>query len=115
MPMDMNALQSAAAVGKTQDSLAQALGPHLCRHCGKPCVRLRLTIIARLSHNGRERKAVKGVDACIADIVRALNAGGVKTTSCCCGHGNAGSIMLADGRELLIKRAKESSRKGKDL
>lgn len=45
------------------------------------------------------------VDACITDIVKALNDGGVKTRSCCCGHGEtSGNIMLMDGRELLIRK-----------
>lgn len=44
-----------------------------------------------------------GIDACIADIVVALNAGGVRTRDSCCGHGrNAGGISLADGRWLVI-------------
>jgi len=43
------------------------------------------------------------VDACIADIVQALNAGGVTTLGACCGHGRgAGVIDLADGRVLVI-------------
>lgn len=43
------------------------------------------------------------VDACIADIVQALNAGGVTTLGACCGHGQgAGVIDLADGRVLVI-------------
>lgn len=39
----------------------------------------------------------------IADLVRALNAGGVRTIASCSGHGEKnGSILLADGRELVI-------------
>lgn len=65
---------------------------------------LPVTIPEHLSHTGVERHAVKGIDSCIADTVRALNAGGVVTISSCCGHGKQdGSILLADGRELVIK------------
>lgn len=39
----------------------------------------------------------------IADIVQALNAGGVPTVASCSGHGNhPGNIALTDGRELII-------------
>lgn len=63
-----------------------------------------VTIPAHLSHTGEPREAVKGIDTCIAEIVRALNAGGIVTTSSCCGHGKSdGSISLADGRELVIR------------
>jgi tRNA(Phe) wybutosine-synthesizing methylase Tyw3 len=70
---------------------------------------MKVTILAHLSHDGQEHTAIKGVDACIADLVRALNAGGVVTTSsCCCGHGRTdGSILLADGRELRLAARQE--------
>lgn len=46
----------------------------------------------------------KSVDACIADIVEALNKNGILTLNCCCGHGKTdGSILLHDGRELVIR------------
>ena len=52
--------------------------------------------------NGR----VRGIDWCISHIVAALNAGGVKTVACCCGHGKIdGRIDLADGRILTIKNS----------
>lgn len=39
----------------------------------------------------------------IADIVQALNAGGVPTVASCSGHGNRpGNVALTDGRELII-------------
>jgi hypothetical protein len=42
-------------------------------------------------------------DPCIAPLVSALNAGGLPTTASCCGHGALpGSVLLADGREVLI-------------
>lgn len=51
--------------------------------------------------NGR----LQSVDYCIADIVAALNACNIKTMASCCGHGfsETGSIMLEDGREILVK------------
>lgn len=50
--------------------------------------------------NGRRQD----IDLCVADIVTALNAAGIITVASCCGHGvMEGSIMLEDGRELLIK------------
>lgn len=43
------------------------------------------------------------IDHCIHQIVAALNAGGVETVACCCGHGELdGRIDLADGRVLVI-------------
>jgi hypothetical protein len=58
---------------------------------------------AELSHTGQFRWAIKGVDACIAPLVQALNEAGVYTANCCCGHGKApGWIALHDGRHLLI-------------
>lgn len=43
------------------------------------------------------------VDGCISGILRALNNEGVSTLASCCGHGNSpGSIVLQDGRELII-------------
>lgn len=67
------------------------------------CVDLPVTVPAHLSYTGEDRDTVKPIDACIAPIVKALNEGGVKTVSCCCGHGEGpGSIVLADGRELAI-------------
>lgn len=44
------------------------------------------------------------IDACIADLVAALNAANITTVASCCGHGaKPGSIMLDDGRELIVK------------
>jgi hypothetical protein len=66
-------------------------------------VGLIVTIPAHLSHTGVDRQDVKGIDSCIAPIVKALNDGGITTISSCCGHGKGtGVIMLADGRELEI-------------
>ena len=50
--------------------------------------------------NGR----VRAIDWCIHKIVAALNAGGVETIACCCGHGTQpGRIDLVDGRVLMIQ------------
>ena len=47
---------------------------------------------------------VQCIDWCIHHIVSALNAGGVETLACCCGHGNQdGRIDLADWRVLVIQ------------
>ena len=55
------------------------------------------TIIAKIDGESIE------VDSCIADIVIALNQGGIKTIECCCGHNKQhGTIFLEDGRELEI-------------
>lgn len=62
-----------------------------------------LTIPAHLSHSGKAYEKLVAVDACIAPIVRALNAGGVPTVASCCGHGRGpGNITLDDGRELVV-------------
>ena len=43
------------------------------------------------------------IDLCIADIVAALNAANIITVGSCCGHGVMKvSIILEDGRKLLI-------------
>lgn len=48
---------------------------------------------------------VRSIDWCIHHIVAALNAGGIETVACCCGHGEReGRIDLADGRVLKIER-----------
>lgn len=42
-------------------------------------------------------------DPCITPVVRALNAGELRTVASCCGHDHApGWIMLADGRTLIL-------------
>jgi len=44
------------------------------------------------------------VDRCIADIIQALNDGGISTVASCCGHKKRnGVISLRDGRELILK------------
>lgn len=66
---------------------------------------LRVPIPAHLSHTGQFRWDYKAVDSCIAPIVEALNTAGIYTAGCCCGHGeNSGSIILHDGREIVINK-----------
>lgn len=61
-----------------------------CRSCSRHA--LRVSVGARSAC----------VDACIAPIVEALNAAGVRTTSSCCGHGlKPGFIKLATRRECM--------------
>lgn len=70
-------------------------------------------ITPELSYTGEARRAVKAIDACIADIVKALDAAGIAMCSSCCGHGQyEGSIELADGRTLVIKQADEEPDNG---
>jgi len=66
---------------------------------------LSVTVPASLSYTGATRRAIKGVDACLAPLVKALNDGGIATISSCCGHGKQdGTILLTDGRELIVRR-----------
>lgn len=54
---------------------------------------------------------VAGIDRCIAQLVAALNAGGIRTVASCCGHGRGpGSIALDDDRWLLILDDDEARR-----
>lgn len=51
---------------------------------------------------------VQRIDRCIHQLVAALNAGGVRTTLSCCGHGEIpGRIDLEDGRVLVIPRRED--------
>lgn len=53
---------------------------------------------------------VRTIDRCIHHIVAALNAGGVETVACCCGHGKMpGRIDLADGRVLVVMSPAEAT------
>ena len=54
------------------------------------------------------------IDRCIHQIVACLNAGGVPTVACCCGHGkDEGRIDLEDGRVLIIKSGGRLNNRGK--
>jgi len=52
---------------------------------------------------------VRSIDICVSDIVAALNcATSTKTIASCCGHGKRfGSVLLEDGRQLLVCNQKE--------
>lgn len=53
---------------------------------------------------------VQCVDFCIAHIVAALNAANIQTLASCCGHGDiTGSIILEDGRELVVRKYDQSN------
>jgi hypothetical protein len=63
----------------------------------------RVNIPSALSHTGKPRWEIKGIDSCIANIVNALNQAKIFTDSSCCGHGKEfGHIWLRDGRILVI-------------
>ena len=58
------------------------------------------------------RGRVQGVDFCISYIVAALNAANIETMASCCGHGKMpGSIILEDGREIIIVKNAEERNK----
>lgn len=89
---------------------------HACSSCGRECVVLPLTIPAYLSYTSKERIKDCSIDACIAPIVKALNDGGIITIACCCGHKRGpGSIVLSDGRELIVAADFKSARRIDDL
>ena len=65
--------------------------------------KVKVKIPADLSATGKARWRYMGVDACIADLVEALQRGGIDMRGSCCGHGKGeGNILLQDGRVLLI-------------
>ena len=71
---------------------------------------------AHLSHTGKERIKMAGVDSCIAPIVKVFNDNGILTDASCCGHGKMfGSIILADGREILISPNRETTLKAEKI
>lgn len=73
-------------------------------------IELKVLIPANLSCTGVERWSTKPIDSCISDIVQALNNAGIYTASCCCGHGQYdGSILLHDGRELIIHQETDNA------
>ena len=85
-------MSEAEHVRETVTELVKKRG---CTPCGEYCCTVPMPIRGR----------VVGVDMCIAKIVAALNAGGIETVASCCGHGEQlGSIILDDGRELVIRK-----------
>jgi hypothetical protein len=60
-------------------------------------------IPADLSSTGEEKWKYESVDACIADIVDALQKNGIDMRGSCCGHGKMPSeIHLQDGRCVVV-------------
>jgi len=75
-----------------------------CLKCGHKPVGVRVKISADLSRTGKTRWATKKIDYCIAPIVKALQDAGIDMRGSCCGHGESkGTILLQDGRVLVIK------------
>ncbi len=68
-------------------------------HCGEPGANE--TVLVALAEPTSVGCAY--VDRCIAPLVEALNAAGIRTLASCCGHGvTTAAIALADGRQLVI-------------
>lgn len=68
---------------------------------------LLVPIPAELSYTGKFRWDYKGIDSCIAPIVKALNDAGIYTAASCCGHGKGdGRVDLHDGRTITITYGK---------
>ena len=81
------------------------------KKCKRKTEMLLVNIPAHLSHTGEARWEYKPIDSCIAPIVAALNDHDILTASSCCGHGEyLGSIILQDGRVLLIMDQAEYNR-----
>ena len=75
--------------------------PNGCEYCDEPGGERTYRNQMTMPLNGR----VRCLDRCIGHIVAALNAGGIRTAASCCGHmKHHGSIVLEDGRELLIRK-----------
>jgi hypothetical protein len=67
-------------------------------------------VAAELSHTGEDRWQDFDIDACIAPLVSALQAGGIDMLGSCCGHGKRpGEILLRDGRVLLVAADREEA------
>lgn len=64
---------------------------------------VRVKIPADLSCSGQAHWKLAKIDACIAQLVGALQKGGVDMRCSCCGHGDdLGHINLQDGRVLVL-------------
>ena len=101
--MKMGASRRAPAVHAEQSA---AHAGRVCSSCGRRDELVRVTVPADLSSTGFEREREFGIDACMAPIVAALQAAGMKMRGSCCGHGQRdGEILLADGRTLVITGA----------
>lgn len=75
----------------------------MCNHTNDPGGREGAMVVLDPGAPGRNGRDGVWCDPCLVPLVRALNAGGVRTIASCCGHGtHAGGVALADGRWLLI-------------
>lgn len=71
--------------------------------------KLKLKIDKSLSCTGKTKWKMCNVDDEIADIVKALQDGGIDMLGSCSGHGkNLGEIRLKDGRILYVFFPKEN-------
>ena len=67
---------------------------------------INVKVPADLSHTGKPVWKNVPIDACIADIVEAMQSAGIDMRASCCGHGKkTGIICLQDGRALVIHSA----------
>jgi hypothetical protein len=69
-------------------------------------VLVKVTVDGPLAFEGVTTRKPKHIDRCIAPLVAALEDARIVMRGSCCGHGKGdGSIVLADGRELIIRLA----------
>jgi hypothetical protein len=65
---------------------------------------------AHITYNGKARFTLAKIDSCIAPLIQRLNAAGVFTTNCCCGHGKGeGCIILQDDSRLYVQQSDEGA------
>lgn len=73
-------------------------------------VSVEVIVPADLSCTGQAERKMVQIDACIADLVKALQDAKIDTRECCCGHERTcGDITLEDGRVLLIIPADQAA------
>lgn len=66
-------------------------------------IEVMVKIPADLSSTHQNKWKREKIDSCIADLVRALQEGGIDMRGSCCGHEKyVGHINLQDGRVLII-------------
>jgi hypothetical protein len=87
----------AHSVWRWADSGQACNHEHACSSCGKAVVSV------PLSHRTERGFTTASVDACLAEFVQRLNNAGLQTIASCCGHGDGpATVILEDGRELLV-------------
>ena len=47
------------------------------------------------------------IDSCLTEIVSALNAGGIRITWCCCGHGKSDGFIYGPSLLLVVARERD--------